>query len=157
MKILDIFKNKTSNLNDLKEGNQTVMQVKPGRDTSTSKNFEFFEKFQKRENFKEDIEISEEKPMIMNSINKNRLKEGIIISLDDITKREDLEFIGISRIDGTAIYLYTGYNFSNFNLPYSEVYVSYDEIEEAVKPIDYSDWLARGLSNTEKTIEYFQR
>lgn len=155
MKLFDIFKTKPKKFGDLMNNEVPKMEVKQGRATSTSTGMEFYEKYQKRETPKTiddvKIETSFDEPMVMNSTNKARLRSGIIVSLEFKVNRKDLEFVGISRIDGKPIYLYTGTDFSHFNLPFEEVYAS---PEELVKPVDYSDWLARGLDNSIKYSEY---
>lgn len=67
------------------------------------------------------VELTKQKPMIMNSRNREILKESIVISLDFPVDRNDLQFIGNSRKDGKPIYRYIGSDFSTFNLPYDEV------------------------------------
>jgi len=62
-------------------------------------------------------------PMEFNQYNKDILKNSIIITLfdNDVDYRNDIEFIGNSRINGKPIYRYIGNDFKNFDLPYSEI------------------------------------
>ena len=62
-------------------------------------------------------------PMEFNQYNRDILKNSIIITLfdNDVDYRNDIEFIGNSRINGKPIYRYIGKDFKNFDLPYSEI------------------------------------
>jgi hypothetical protein len=59
--------------------------------------------------------------MAMSVANKARLSNGIVISLESECNRKDLEFVSYSKIDDKPIYLYTGYDFKSFDLPYEEI------------------------------------
>lgn len=80
---------------------------------------------------KEDIPvryISPYEPKVITSSYKEKLKSSIVISLYDLNVvRDDLEFIGKSRIDGRPIYRYVGEDFSKFDLPYDEL-VSVEDV-----------------------------
>lgn len=62
-------------------------------------------------------------PMELKPGNIELLNRSIVISLYDMDLgyRDDLQFIGISRINGKGIYRYIGKDFSKFDLPYEEV------------------------------------
>jgi len=62
-------------------------------------------------------------PMDLTPRNMEILNRSIIISPydSDLSHRNDLEFIGDSRITGRGIYRYVGNDFSKFDLPYEEI------------------------------------
>lgn len=70
------------------------------------------------------------RPLIPMDLNNpyvlSQLKGQIIISpYDDpeiLRNRLDLEFIGISKINGRGIYKYIGSDFSRFDLPFEEIF-----------------------------------
>lgn len=158
IKLSNFFKKEATRtpgkLSNLMDGEIPEMKVKEGRATTTSKSMEFYEKYQKRSKPKAineaKVNMEDEAPMIMSSSNKTRLRSGIIVSLEFKVKRPDLEFVGISRIDGKPIYLFTGNDFSGFNLPYEEVFAS---PEDMVKSVDYTDWLTRGESINSNSLD----
>jgi len=109
-------------------------------------------------------------PMDMTEKNKELLKRSIVISLYDFgIERNDLEFIGNSRINGRPIYRYIGNDFSKFDLPYDEL-VSLDNylgpntntdlskeyadyLSEMVdKSISYSEYVADSINNVKQYI-----
>ena len=117
---------KKSGFTDLMNSAVPVMEVKKGRETSTSKGMKFIEEYEKSKPLYgiKDIPVAVEKtqkPMEMSKYNKRRLSEGIVISLEFKVDRRDLEFVGNSRVDGKPVYLYVGNDFGSFNLPFEEV------------------------------------
>ena len=118
------------------------------------------------ENKKEDRRNT---PMELTPRNKEILNKSIVISPYDteLSHRNDLEFIGNSRITGRGIYRYVGNDFSKFELPYEEI-ISLDTKFEPIKdpyvpqrlPVidnelkrmqDYCDYVAENL---DKNIAY---
>jgi hypothetical protein len=108
------------------------------------------------ESLKEAKSLSGPKPMIMNEANKKLLKESIVIMLKEIQKeRNDLLFVGNSRINGNPIYIYKGSNISNFELPFEEVIGAEDYYTPNVSQIkSYSDYISDNLYKTINYTEY---
>ena len=97
-------------------------------------------------------------PMEMSEKNKELLKRSIVISLYDFgIERNDLEFIGDSRVNGRPIYRYIGNDFSKFDLPYEEL-ISLDNYFEPIINTDaskeYSDYLSDILDRNIAYSEY---
>ena len=116
---------------------------------------------------KEDIPvryISPYEPKVITSGYKEKLKSSIVISLyDRDVIRDDLEFVGKSRIDGRPIYRYIGEDFSKFDLPYEELVSIEDvpQIQRLTSPdvekdslIEYCDYLADQLDKSIAYSEY---
>ena len=123
---------KTTSFVDLMDGAIPVMEVKKGRETSTSRGMKFIEEYEKSKplysikDIPVDVDNKSQKQMEMSKYNRRRLAEGIVISLEFKVDRRDLEFVANSRIDGKPVYLYIGNDFRSFNLPYEEVVSSAD-------------------------------
>jgi hypothetical protein len=108
--------------------------------------------------------ISPYVPKVITSVYKEKLKSSIVISLYDLNVvRDDLEFIGKSRIDGRPIYRYVGEDFSKFDLPYEELVSTEDvpQIPISTSPYvdknfltEYSEYLADQLDKSIAYSEY---
>jgi hypothetical protein len=85
--------------------------------------------------------------MKMTPENKQLLKSSITISLDFPVERKDLRFVANSRIDGKPIYIYTGDDFSTFDLPYEEM-VSLEDFTNSSQLTNYVEYVAEQLSTT---------
>lgn len=99
-------------------------------------------------------------PIIINKNYRNLLKKSIVISLHDFgVVRDDLEFIGNSRINGRPIYRYIGSDFSKFDLLYDEVVSLEDRGDFYIKPnslSNYSEYLSTIIDNNIAYSDYIK-
>lgn len=65
--------------------------------------------------------VKETPPVKLDSYTVDLLKQSIVISIPFTIDRPDLELISFSKLDHYPIYRYTGNNFKDFDLPYTEM------------------------------------
>ena len=119
---------KISNTNPVKKESISAIKESKNQKADDSVSYSFMEDSRNTDKIKE--ENKRIRPLIPMDLNNpyvlSQLRGQIIISpYDDpeiLRNRLDLEFIGISIINGRGIYKYIGGDISKFDLPYEEIF-----------------------------------
>ena len=82
-----------------------------------------------------DVEMKTASPMELTPENLKMLSTSILISMEMPIDSKDLKFIGVSRIDGSFFYAYTGKDFGSFPYQYEEVFsqIDFENIDRTPK------------------------